>query len=69
MMTGYGMGFGGGFMWIFWLLLIGFVVWALFGFGSRSEPARSPREVLDRRFAKGEIDESEYRDRRNALEG
>ncbi len=26
---GFGMGFGGGFMWVFWILLIAVIVWAV----------------------------------------
>jgi len=62
--NGYGMGFGGGFMWLFWILLIGVVlwaVWALVGSGGRPiDRRRTPLEILEERYAKGEIDQQEY---------
>lgn len=70
MFGGYGMGFGGGFMWIIWLLLVAVIVWAVIRTSSsdqRSDSRPSARDVLDRRFAEGEIDESEYRQRRKLL--
>lgn len=71
MYEGFGMGFGGGFMWIFWILIIALSILAVRYAGSRGddEPRRqSPREVLDERFARGEIEEDEYRRRRQELE-
>lgn len=69
---GLGMGFGGGFMWLFWIVLIVLVVWAVRGLGNggAATPPRdaSARELLDARFARGEIDEAEYRRRRAMLE-
>lgn len=79
MMDWYGNGGGWGgwismmvFMVVFWGLVI-FVVVTLF----RGSPKRSPLdsaetpsslEILDRRFALGEIDAEEYHARREALE-
>jgi putative membrane protein len=68
-----------GWMWI-WpllvlagLLIIGYVVVRLVS-GARppttagTQPAgSSPRQILDERFARGEIDEDEYRRRRDLL--
>lgn len=71
MYDGFGMGLGGGFMWIFWLLLILVLVWAIRAGTSRSDDQarhRTPRELLDERFARGEIEEEEYRKRRSELE-
>lgn len=73
--------FGGGML-LLWLLLIGAVVVAVVGLGGRSpgprtdtaEPAakrlrdRSPEEILQERFAKGEIDREEYTDMRATLD-
>lgn len=61
-------GFGGGFMWLFWILLIAVVVWAARGFDSGKSRQPSARELLDARYARGEIDEDEYRRRRNNLD-
>lgn len=70
MMNGFGMGIGGGFMWLIWIVLILVVAWLLVGLaGSRKAGEKSPRELLDQRFARGEIDEAEYRKRRDILDG
>ena len=74
-----------GWMWLWWLLLrIGvpaLVVGLLWlgrtgGYrgGGRREGASGPRmstarQILDERFARGEIDEEEYRRRRRELDG
>lgn len=64
---GWGMGFAGWiFMGLFWLVVIGLIVWAIVALlpGARSGgPGRAerPEEVLDRRFALGEIDAEQYR--------
>ncbi len=61
------------------LMMVGMIVfWALIILGgawvvrsvilSRREPTERPIEILDRRFAQGEIDEDEYQKRRSALE-
>jgi putative membrane protein len=77
-MTGYGwvlMTFG---MLVFWALLIGAVVLLVRALGRRGEPgdARRPpgeasaaESVLAERFARGEIDEAEYRQRLAVLRG
>jgi putative membrane protein len=73
------MGWGGGHggMWIgpiFLIVILAAAVWAASSFMFRSDggppPPRhdkTPREILDERFARGEIDEDEYRRRRDAL--
>lgn len=68
-MMGYGWGMGTAgwiFMALFWIVLVGLVVWAAVVLlpGNRAGgPGRteSPREILDRRFARGEIDVEQYR--------
>ena len=67
-----------GWMWL-WpvlilagLVLVGFVVVRLVQGGSASptgvaEAGSAARRILDERFARGEIDEDEYRRRRDAL--
>lgn len=70
MMDGYGMGFGGGFMWLIWILLILVVAWAVAGFRPGNEQRQhTPRQLLDERYARGEIDDEEYKKRRVAMEG
>jgi putative membrane protein len=85
MMGWYGSGMGGAgpFMWVFmglfWIALIGLIVWLVIrllpGSGANHRhqasvaagPAESPEQALDRMFALGEIDEATYRSRRGAL--
>ena len=53
---------------LMWLLVIGVVV-AVGVFAARQARPAQPtaREVLDERYARGEIDEEEYRRRRHGL--
>jgi putative membrane protein len=76
MMGWYGGGMGLGawlFMGAFWVLLLVLIVWLvvrLLPGGDRSgttPPAQSPEEILDTRFARGEIDEQAYAAARSAL--
>ena len=74
-MNGWGMGWGRGGMWFVWvgLLVIGVVVAMSMSrrqsSGHYSPEIRpgTPREILDARFAKGEIEREEYEARRKAL--
>jgi putative membrane protein len=67
-MMGYGWGMGPAgwiFMGLFWIVLIGVVVWAAVSLlpgsrGTRRGP-ETPQEILDRRFALGELDVEQYR--------
>lgn len=66
-------GWTGWWMWagmgLFWLVVIGLVVWAAVRMsGTGRQPASSSAEdVLDARFARGEIDADEYLQRRETL--
>ncbi len=70
---GWGMGLAGWiFMGLFWLLVIGLVVWAVVALlpGARAGGAdrrETPEEILDRRFAQGELDAEQYRKAREAM--
>ncbi|MFE3638343.1 SHOCT domain-containing protein [Streptomyces sp. NPDC059168] len=71
------------FMPLLWIVLIGLVVWAVFrltrhqgdgrgggtaqGWTPGGPPRETPEEILDRRFAAGEIDAGAYRDAREHL--
>lgn len=72
--NGGGMWFGGPVMWILWIVLIAGVVWLFRNVagGRRDTPPPAvgddPRVILERRFARGEIDEAEFRRRRAELE-
>lgn len=74
MMTeGIGMEFGGSFMWLFWIVSIVLIVWAVklaVGIGSRQEErGRSALDILKERYAKGEIDQAEFEQKRETLDG
>lgn len=74
-------GYGGGWIWmilmsLFWIVLIAVIVWAAVrlvqrpGDGERhARPRETPQEILDRRFASGEIDAEEYTRARDHLAG
>lgn len=60
-------------MGLVWAVLIGAILWAVVrllpsnGTRTASPRADSPEEILDRRFASGEIDAATYRANREAL--
>jgi putative membrane protein len=75
---GGGMGWGGWLMMgLFWLLLLAVIVFLVVrllpGAGQSgagqggAERQESPEEILDRRFARGEIDVEAYQKQRDAL--
>ncbi len=72
---GGGMGWGAWLgMGLFWLLLLGLIVWLvvrLLPSNNRPSPGGggvdTPEDILDRRFARGEIDEATYTAQRAAL--
>lgn len=72
---GYGwMGFGWVFMVLFWVLIILGVVallrWlGMGGDASCGAPRKTPLEILQERYARGEIEREEYEQKRRDLEG
>ena len=65
MMWGYGMWWGG----LIWLALIGLLVWALVATSRPGRPTRpTALDILEERFARGEIDAETYRSTRTELE-
>jgi putative membrane protein len=75
-MMGYGWGMspvGWILMGLFWILLVGLVIWAAITLlpGARAAvgPAHreTPEEILARRFAQGEISVEQYRQARDEL--
>jgi putative membrane protein len=67
--------FGPSMMWMMWLFgllfwagLIAFGVWAVRRFTER-RPAGGARQILEERFARGEIDDEEFQRRLRTLGG
>ena len=70
MMLGYG-GMGMIFMAVFWLGAIALVVWGIRGTGDtrvRRDSSNRAVEILEQRYAKGDIDTEEFQQRRAELE-
>ena len=62
------------FMVLFWGVVIGAIVWGISRLTGRPQDtatpyAESPRQILDRRFASGELTEEQYAAARRALDG
>ena len=55
-------------MLVFWGAIVALVIWAVRTPRSRQAVA-SPKEILAERFARGDIDDDEFRRRRDALAG
>ncbi len=72
MFHGYGLGMWGGGMWgmlVFWALGIWATVWLIRSIVAPKDKnkASSALDILDERFAKGDIDEKEYLARKEIL--
>lgn len=70
---GWGMGFGGIFMILFWALVIGGIVvlvkWITSSPGGNNAPDdRSALDILQERYVRGEIDRDEFEQKRQDLE-
>jgi putative membrane protein len=67
-----GFGYGGGFMWIIFLVLAGFAVYFLLQYkksqDSDSSTVETPLDILKKRYANGEIDKEEFDRRKSDLE-
>jgi len=70
---GFGMGLAGWiFMGLFWIAIIGLAIWAAAALLPRTRPAErdgpeTPEQILDRRFAQGELDVEQFRQAREQL--
>ena len=65
---------GGGMLWmaLIWLVIIGLSIWLVTWLTRRDksvERPESPRQILDRRLAAGEIDPTAYAQARRLIEG
>jgi len=68
----YGGGFLGGFGWFFGVIFWVLIIWAVVHFirhGSCGMKDESARDVLDKRYAKGEIKQEEYERMKKELTG
>ena len=72
-MMNYGYGYGGMFMWIIFLIVIGlliyFIVQAQKTKGQTPTQNESHLDILKKRYAKGEITKEEYERMKKDLEG
>ena len=72
-MMHYGFGYGGMFMWIIFLLVIGlliyFIVQSQKTKGQMPTQNENPLDILKRRYANGEIQKEEYERMKKDLEG
>lgn len=65
---GWGMGFG----WIFGLILIGLIIWFIVTFTGQNsrhyfERRKSALDILNERYAKGEISREEYKEKKKDI--
>ena len=65
-------GFEGGVMWLFWILIvvafIWFIAFAARSAGGPSGHEKSALEILKQRYARGEIDQQEFEQKRTDLD-
>ncbi len=70
MYDGHMYGFFGGFMWLFWIVVIIVIILAIKAIGGRpAEKRMSALDVLDERYARGEIGREEYEQKRKDIKG
>ena len=71
MMWGYGGGLGVLWMLLFWVGVVVLIVWGVRQVGGNStsnDAGNRALQILDERFARGEIDADEFQQRRSELE-
>lgn len=77
-MMGYGWfgGFGMGFMWLFWIGVIALSIWLIMSLFPQPKVVvndtnndATALEILQRRYARGEVTPEEYAEKRRDLEG
>jgi putative membrane protein len=70
-MMHYGFGYGGMFMWVLFLIIVGFLIYFVVQAQKSKNQAiqpESPLDILRRRYAKGEITGEEYEKMKKDLE-
>lgn len=71
----YNWGMNGMWMnWIFWLVIIGLIIWLILTSGKRNYPEKNipfdnetPLDILKKRYAKGEINKEQFEQMRKDL--
>lgn len=67
----YGMFFGGGLMWLFWIIVFFLfiaLVKVILGASEKDNTGNKALDILKQRYARGEIDKEEYEERKRELE-
>ncbi|MBU0656978.1 MAG: SHOCT domain-containing protein [Gammaproteobacteria bacterium] len=63
--------FGGGFMWVFWLLMVIAIIWVIKmltdGGNTSGNKQKSALDILKERYARGEIDKEEFESKKKDL--
>jgi putative membrane protein len=72
MYDGHMFGLGGGFMWLFWILIIVAIVLTVIAVsgsrGSYKDKEKSALDIIKERYASGEIDQEEFEQKRKDLD-
>jgi putative membrane protein len=76
MMNGinHGWGMGSGYVWIIGIIIIIVAIWLIVKTMSRNDNRnapidKSPMDILNERFARGEISKQEYEEKKKAISG
>jgi len=62
-------GFGGGFMWIFWMIIIVALIWVTASFTNiNTGKDKTALDLLEERYAKGEIGQKDFTEMKKHLQ-
>lgn len=64
---GWGMGFGGIVMILFWVLIIVGAVFLVRWIAAQSKNGKTPLQILQERYARGELKQDEYEQKKRDL--
>jgi len=64
------MWFGMGFGWLFWIVIAGVLIWAALALSGRRPSGRpeSALDILEKRYARGEISREEFEEKKRDLQ-